>query len=102
MAKLEIVLSGPVHTAQPGTAMVRIEGAPAGGSVDVTLVQKQGRAPFWGPESQQVKADATGAALATFRVSFHGPTPNATLLASATDVDATYYESDAHSVAVLP
>lgn len=102
MAKLEIFLSTPVHTAQPESTMVRVEGAPAGGTVDVTLVQVQGKAPFWGPQTQQAKVDATGAAFATFSVIFNGPTPTATLVASATDADATFYEPDAHSVGVLP
>jgi hypothetical protein len=94
-------LSAPVHTAQPETTMVRVEGAPAGGSVDVTLVQVQGKAPFWGPQTQQAKADATGTAFVTFTVGFQGPTPTATLVASATDAEATFYEPDAHSVGVL-
>lgn len=101
MAKLEIFLSEPVHATQSGKAMVRVEGAPAGGTVDVTLVQVQGKAPFWGPNTHQAKADATGAAFVTFSVSFNGPTPTATLVASATDSDATFYEPDAHSVGVL-
>jgi hypothetical protein len=102
MAKLEIFMSEPVHTAQPETTAVRIEGAPAGARVSVTLAQVQGRAPFWGPETRPATADATGSAFITFSVTFHGPTPTATLVASASDADATFYEPDAHSVGVLP
>lgn len=102
MAKLDIFLSEPVHTAQPESVVVKVAGAPSGASINVTLSQVQGKAPFWGPASQQATADATGAAFATFSVTFNGPTPTATLVASATDSEVTFYEPDAHSVQVLP
>ena len=102
MATLEIFLSEPVHTAQPDSVAVKVEGAPAGASLDVTLSQVQGKAPFWGPQTKKAKADASGAAFVSFSVTFHGPTPSATVLATAADAEATYYGPDAHSVEVLP
>jgi hypothetical protein len=102
MATLEIFLSEPVHTAQPESVGVKVDGAPAGASVEVTLTQVQGKAPFWGPLKKTVTADASGSAFATFSVTFSGPTPSATVMAQASDSEATYYGPDAHSVEVLP
>lgn len=102
MATLEIFLSEPVHTAQPESVGVKVEGAPAGGSLDVTLSQVQGKAPFWSPQTKTATADASGMAFVSFSVTFTGPTPSATVLATAKDEEATFYGADAHSVEVLP
>lgn len=101
MATLEIFLSKLVHTAQPEPVGVRVEGAPAGGSLDVTLSQVQGEAPFWGPETKTVTANASGAAFVSFSVTFHGP-KRAMVKATATDAQGTFYDSDADSAEVLP
>lgn len=102
MATLEIFLSEPVHTAQPQSVGVNVEGAPPGGSLDVTLTQVQGKAPFWGPQTKTVTANASGAVFVSFSVTFSGPTRSATVKVTAQDAEATFYDSDAHSVEVLP
>ncbi len=102
MATLEIFLSEPVHAKQLEKTVVTVDGAPPSGTIVVTLAQLQGRKPFWGPDSKTVKADATGSAYATFDVYLEGPTPTATLQATASDTAHTVYLPDGHAVEVLP
>jgi hypothetical protein len=102
MATLDIFLSEPVHANQLEKTIVTIDGAPGSKEVVVKLAQIQGKKPFWGPETKKVTTDATGSGFATFDVRFEGPTPSATLQATATDSAGTSYSPDAHSIEVLP
>jgi hypothetical protein len=102
MASLQIFLSEPIHTGQPESAAVKVDGVPKGGEVEVSLSQVQGKQPFWGPQTKKGLADTTGVAFITFELTFAGPTPIASLKATARDAIGTFYEPDAHSFEVLP
>jgi hypothetical protein len=102
MTTLQIFLSEPIHAGQPESAVVMVSGVPPSSEVVVTLSQVQGKHPFWGPHTVKGTADTTGVAFVKFELKFAGPSPTASLKATARDEIGTFYEPDAHSFEVLP